>query len=680
MPLTSGSDASLVAVHKTTDASIATGNQTTAMGQQPYVQTNAAAQGTASKPPLINSQGMCPPGAPTAMAIPPRMPPLVGANNATAAIPPPHPSSSLLAGSSTAAAAAASMRGTPLSVAVPPLQNSSAAAAGLPASPSTGQPSLHSLGVGSPRPPAAPVGVGSPCPPVAPVGMGSPCPPGHSAAQRFGSQAQPYVLSPPNTGARAAPLQQQPPPPSASGGASAGTFSTLSQPQQAAMGASVAQPVRTPVRPPPGGQPHAGYVPVPYSPRGSKGDPARDAKEGDEVIPVWTLPPPRRLDWEVVGMENSKVQLRCRPKPKSVQPLHGMGLEGPLPPPRKPPSIATEFKIPLPAQVARTIEKMKNDFFVVNLCSAGSNLTPSQDTTPWNAEEVGIGPAAAAGRRRGAPTAANVLKQENEAAAGRHHEAAAPSTDGAGGTVQKGGRANVPHSPSKLARMEAASHGGATEVKSEDVKTEVKPFSEAAAAAPEVKLEAGAEQRVDAPAAAGAPQLASPPQALGKRSRSDMEDAEKDGMVTRSETAPLGIDVNPILSRYLGSAPLPAVELMEDTADPDPLQSAPFVDSRHTFLEMCQWRHYQFDTLRRAKHASLMTLHHLHNTTVHDNKEHAPHCAVCGQQIKGVRWHCPVCPDFELCSTCNTHDPNSASLHPHLLTPYRVSYEGALRA
>jgi hypothetical protein len=141
-----------------------------------------------------------------------------------------------------------------------------------------------------------------------------------------------------------------------------------------------------------------------------------------------------------------------------------------------------------------------------------------------------------------------------------------------------------------------------------------------------------------------------------------------------------GLEVNPLFNAYLQNAPIPSTELMEDTKDPDGLQSTPFVDSRHTFLEMCQWRHYQFDTLRRAKHASLMSLYHLHNCTPTDNKAHAAHCAQCGKQIKGVRWHCSVCPDFELCSTCNTHDVKNPALHPHLLTPYRVSYEGELRA
>jgi E1A/CREB-binding protein len=86
-----------------------------------------------------------------------------------------------------------------------------------------------------------------------------------------------------------------------------------------------------------------------------------------------------------------------------------------------------------------------------------------------------------------------------------------------------------------------------------------------------------------------------------------------------------------------------------DTTDPDPIIVAPFLDCRHTFLEMCQYRHYQFDTLRRAKHSSLMLLYHLHNPLAPQLR---PICAACKGCIREVRWHCDVCASFDLCVPC----------------------------
>ena len=67
-----------------------------------------------------------------------------------------------------------------------------------------------------------------------------------------------------------------------------------------------------------------------------------------------------------------------------------------------------------------------------------------------------------------------------------------------------------------------------------------------------------------------------------------------------------GLSSDTFLSHFNG------IILTDNTDDPDVLLRAPFVDSRHTFLEMCQYRHYQFDSIRRTKHSSMMLLLHLH--------------------------------------------------------------------
>jgi hypothetical protein len=111
------------------------------------------------------------------------------------------------------------------------------------------------------------------------------------------------------------------------------------------------------------------------------------------------------------------------------------------------------------------------------------------------------------------------------------------------------------------------------------------------------------------------------------------------------------------------------ISLPRDTADPDSIMHAPFVDTRHTFLEMCQYRHYQFDSLRRAKYSSMMLLYHLHRPWQSSLR---PRCVSCKHLIKDVRWHCELCDNFDLCCSCTAQDVGV--LHPHPLIPFRVSY------
>jgi hypothetical protein len=50
-----------------------------------------------------------------------------------------------------------------------------------------------------------------------------------------------------------------------------------------------------------------------------------------------------------------------------------------------------------------------------------------------------------------------------------------------------------------------------------------------------------------------------------------------------------------------------------------------------SFLSLCQGNHYQFDTLRRAKHSSMMVLYHIHNPNA---PAFASTCNVCNCELE----------------------------------------------
>eukprot|EP00968_Pinguiococcus_pyrenoidosus_P023976 scaffold4148_cov240-Pinguiococcus_pyrenoidosus.AAC.6 len=120
-----------------------------------------------------------------------------------------------------------------------------------------------------------------------------------------------------------------------------------------------------------------------------------------------------------------------------------------------------------------------------------------------------------------------------------------------------------------------------------------------------------------------------------------------------------------------------ALDHIGDTSDPDLLLglgfgSTPLLNARQTFLEVCQFQHYQFDTLRRAKYSSAMLLYHLHNR---EECDLTPVCRQCGERVVGVRWHCSSCSDVDFCTKCyTTGEAEKAPVHDHQLTPYRITY------
>mmetsp|Transcript_3745 Transcript_3745/g.10568 ORF Transcript_3745/g.10568 Transcript_3745/m.10568 type:complete len:1130 (-) Transcript_3745:1380-4769(-) len=101
----------------------------------------------------------------------------------------------------------------------------------------------------------------------------------------------------------------------------------------------------------------------------------------------------------------------------------------------------------------------------------------------------------------------------------------------------------------------------------------------------------------------------------------------------------------------------------ERLVDEDPDIECEHFETRQSFLNLCQGNHFQFDTLRRAKHSSMMVLYHLHNA---DAPAFGVSCQVCTREIEnGTGFRCTVCSDFDICASCQQNVG-----HPHPLTKH----------
>nr|DAD32428.1 TPA_asm: hypothetical protein HUJ06_011279 [Nelumbo nucifera] len=86
------------------------------------------------------------------------------------------------------------------------------------------------------------------------------------------------------------------------------------------------------------------------------------------------------------------------------------------------------------------------------------------------------------------------------------------------------------------------------------------------------------------------------------------------------------------------------------TEDKDDILDNELFENRQTFLSFCQGNHYQYDTLRRAKHSTMMILYHFHNPAV---PAVIATCSICYKDIEaGQGWHCEVCSDYDVCAVC----------------------------
>ncbi|GAB4815528.1 hypothetical protein N2152v2_002574 [Parachlorella kessleri] len=143
------------------------------------------------------------------------------------------------------------------------------------------------------------------------------------------------------------------------------------------------------------------------------------------------------------------------------------------------------------------------------------------------------------------------------------------------------------------------------------------------------------------------------------------------GCLTREQGAAAGPGGTPLKPRGLPIGidlrdlrPLPCAVIPPATDSVSQLENEIF-DSRQAFLSLCQGNHYQFDTLRRAKHSSMMCLYHLHNPTA---PAFSCTCNVCNQEIEpGQGFRCTVCSDFDMCATCKAR---GLVVHPHPLAQH----------
>ena len=78
------------------------------------------------------------------------------------------------------------------------------------------------------------------------------------------------------------------------------------------------------------------------------------------------------------------------------------------------------------------------------------------------------------------------------------------------------------------------------------------------------------------------------------------------------------------------------VESFRSSLEAEVPQCSTLADSRSSLLELSQYKHFEFDTLRRAKYSTYMLLTHIHNPNVPGC---VPRCYSCGLMIENVRWH-----------------------------------------
>ncbi|EQC42700.1 hypothetical protein SDRG_00427 [Saprolegnia diclina VS20] len=87
------------------------------------------------------------------------------------------------------------------------------------------------------------------------------------------------------------------------------------------------------------------------------------------------------------------------------------------------------------------------------------------------------------------------------------------------------------------------------------------------------------------------------------------------------------------------------------SSPPRSMMMPAFIGSRFSFHQLSLRASYQFDSLRRAKHSTMMLLHHMLNASVPQVNVFCAECALL--LTHAVYWRCTTCAEYALCDWCH---------------------------
>ncbi|XP_006391501.2 histone acetyltransferase HAC2 [Eutrema salsugineum] len=115
--------------------------------------------------------------------------------------------------------------------------------------------------------------------------------------------------------------------------------------------------------------------------------------------------------------------------------------------------------------------------------------------------------------------------------------------------------------------------------------------------------------------------------------------------------------------------------IQSTTEDNDVILRNSVLESRQEFLGFSQKHNYGFDTLRRAKHSSMMILHHLHTSNKHHRSENSSSllqvtCTACKKDVSTTIYYtCLICSGYRACTRCFTESTILRQLHLFPIVP-----------